>query len=159
MINFKLTLGLYNYSILALIILSLLSAHVLEIFFNIKPCLLCYYQRYLYFFFIPILILNIRLQKKYLIFIGLALSLALSLIHALVELKVIDMDSFCQPTLSYDQLNLNNPEDFLKKLNNSQVKCSEVTFSILGLSLAKINVILMLFLLFVGIKFIDKEKK
>ena len=52
------------FSIVSLLVLSILSAYIIEYSLGHKPCKLCLYQRYPYFISI-ILILNILIIKKY----------------------------------------------------------------------------------------------
>ena len=140
--------------IFAIILLAVISALIIQYWLGHEPCKLCLYQRIPYFLAI-LLIIKIFLFKKYekitllilsLIFIG---STALAFYHFGIEQGFFNESLACttpdvSKTLSKEQL--------MELLKQNSVSCKDVSFKILGLSLAAINTIFSLFLSVIFIK-------
>ena len=140
--------------IFAVISLAILSALIIQYWLGHEPCKLCLYQRIPYFLAI-LLIIKIFFFKKYekitllilsLIFIG---STALAFYHFGIEQGFFNESLACtapdlSKTLSKEQL--------LEQLKQNNISCKDVSFKILGLSLAAINTIFSLFLSVIFIK-------
>ena len=140
--------------IFAVISLAIISALIIQYWLGHEPCKLCLYQRIPYFLAI-LLIIKIFFFKKYekitllilsLIFIG---STALAFYHFGIEQGFFNESLACtapdlSKTLSKEQL--------MELLKQNSVSCKDVSFKILGLSLAAINTIFSLFLSVIFIK-------
>ena len=140
--------------IFAVISLAIISALIIQYWLDHEPCKLCLYQRIPYFLAI-LLIIKIFFFKKYekitllilsLIFIG---SSALAFYHFGIEQGFFNESLACttpdvSKTLSKEQL--------MELLKQNSVSCKDVSFKILGLSLAAINTIFSLFLSVIFIK-------
>jgi len=140
--------------IFAVISLTIISALIIQYWLDHEPCKLCLYQRIPYFLAI-LLIIKIFFFKKYdkitllilsLIFIG---SSALAFYHFGIEQGFFNESLACttpdvSKTLSKEQL--------MELLKQNSVSCKDVSFKILGLSLAAINTIFSLFLSVIFIK-------
>ena len=140
--------------IFAVISLASISALIIQYWLDHEPCKLCLYQRIPYFLAI-LLIIKIFFFKKYdkitllilsLIFIG---SSALAFYHFGIEQGIFNESLACttpdvSKTLSKEQL--------MELLKQNSVSCKDVSFKILGLSLAAINTIFSLFLSVIFIK-------
>ena len=140
--------------IFAVISLTIISAVIIQYWLGHEPCKLCLYQRIPYFLAI-LLIIKIFFFKKYekitllilsLIFIG---STALAFYHFGIEQGFFNESLACtapdlSKTLSKEQL--------MELLKQNSVSCKDVSFKILGLSLAAINTIFSLFLSVIFIK-------
>jgi len=140
--------------IFAVISLAIISALIIQYWLDHEPCKLCLYQRIPYFLAI-LLIIKIFFFKKYekitllilsLIFIG---STALAFYHFGIEQGFFNESLACttpdvSKTLSKEQL--------MELLKQNSVSCKDVSFKILGLSLAAINTIFSLFLSVIFIK-------
>ena len=138
----------FLYIILIFIFLVLISAYIIEYKLGHKPCKLCIYERVPYFLSI-LLIVEILFFKKHekitllilsLIFIS---SFGLSVYHVGIEQGIFLESLVCEgknleETLSKEQL--------LDQLKQNAVSCKDVSFKILGLSLASINSIFSLIL-------------
>ena len=134
--------------ILTIISLTIISALIIQYWLGHEPCKLCLYQRIPYFLAI-LLIIKIFFFKKYekitllilsLIFIG---STALAFYHFGIEQGFFNESLACaapdlSKTLSKEQL--------LEQLKQNNISWKEVSFKILGLSLAAINTIFSLVL-------------
>ena len=120
----------------------LISAYALELFFNHPPCNLCEYQRAPYFLLLLISLLSIKLKKNWLKLVSLlcfSVSLIISGFHSLVERKLVNFDIGCTSTGS----NIDNIEDLRNFLEQTPlIKCDEISFSIIGLSLANLNFVI-----------------
>ena len=140
--------------IFAVISLAIISALIIQYWLGYEPCKLCLYQRIPYFLAI-LLIIKIFFFKKYekitllilsLIFI---VSTALAFYHFGIEQGFFNESLACtapdlSKTLSKEQL--------MELLKQNSVSCKDVSFKILGLSLAAINTIFSLVLSVIFIK-------
>ena len=151
--NFKIPL------IVSLCILTLASAYTIEFFLNIPPCKLCTYQRILYSVVI-LLGFSLYFFKKENLFLFLSLALFLlnlgvSVFHSFVERGLISYSSSCSSN-TQNFKDINELRNFLEKAE--LVKCDEIIFSIAGLSLANINVIILIAFILISIYFIKYER-
>ncbi len=128
-------------SILALILLILASAFVIEYAMGYKPCKLCIYERIPYFLSI-LLIFQILLIKKFekisllLLSLVFVVSFVLAFYHFGIE------QGFFQESIACTTNGLSNEltkEQILEKLKQNNISCKDVSFKFLGLSLAAIN--------------------
>ena len=144
----------FLFIILIFIFLVLTSAFVVEYGLGHKPCELCLYQRIPYFIS-ALLIINIFLIKKYekitfllLSFVFIA-SAILAFYHFGIEQGFFNESLACTtPDLS----KILSKEQLLELLKQNSVSCKDVSFKILGFSLAAINTIFSLFLSVIFIK-------
>ena len=147
--------------ILTIISLTLISALIIQYWLGHEPCKLCLYQRIPYFLAI-LLIIKIFFFKRYekitllilaLLFIS---STALAFYHFGIEQGFFNESLACtapdlSKTLSKEQL--------LEQIKQNNISCKDVSFKILGLSLAAINTIFSLILSVIFIKlFLNYEK-
>ena len=145
-------------SITSLCLLTIISAYIVEIFAKVPPCKLCIYQRIPYLIIIFVGIVSLILKKE-LIFLYLSLliffiNFFISFFHSLVERKLISYDVGC----SSSNENFEDIESLRMSLENTPIaKCDEINFSIFGLSLANINLIILIFFIFINILFIVKK--
>ena len=120
----------------------LISAYILELFFNHPPCNLCEYQRVPYFLLLLISLVSVKIKKiqlKIVALICLFSSLIISGFHSLVERKLVEFDFGCTSTGS----DIDNIEDLRNFLEQTPlIRCDEISFSILGLSLANLNFVI-----------------
>ena len=147
------------YTIIFLIsLLSLLIALYIEYYLGYRPCKLCIYQRIPYFIIIFVGIVSL-IFKKEVIFLYFSLliffiNFFISFFHSLVERKLISYDVGC----SSSNKSFEDIESLRMSLENTPIaKCDEITFSIFGLSLANINLIILIFFIFTNILFIIKK--
>ena len=141
------------YITLFLMIGSLFAAYFIEHGLGHKPCKLCLYQRLPYFFSI-VLILNILLIRKYEKFSLLILSLimlvgsSLAFYHYGIEQGFFNESFICEDS---NLINEMNKEEILSQLRENVISCKDVTFTLLGFSLASINTIFsfVLFCIFI----------
>ncbi len=131
------------YITLFLMIGSLFAAYFIEHGLGHKPCKLCLYQRLPYFFSI-VLILNILLIRKYEKFSLLILSLimlvgsSLAFYHYGIEQGFFNESFICEDSNLVNEM---NKEEILSQLRENVISCKDVTFTLLGFSLASINTI------------------
>ena len=147
--------------ILAIISLTIISALIIQYGLDHKPCKLCLYERIPYFLSI-LLIIKILFIKKYEKITLLILSLAfisstiLAFYHFGIEQGFFSESLACttgdlSKTLSKGEL--------LQQLKQNSISCKDVSFRILGLSLAAINTIFSLALSVIFIRvFMNYEK-
>ena len=147
--------------ILAIISLTIISAFVIQYWLGHQPCKLCLYERIPYFLSI-LLITKILFIKKYekitflilsLVFIS---SAALAFYHFGIEQGFFSEPLVCETgTLSETK----SKEQLLEQLKQNSISCKNVSFKILGLSLAATNVIFSLVLSVIFIRlFLNYEK-
>tara|TARA_B100001741_G_C16374263_1_gene514715 strand:- start:120 stop:602 length:483 start_codon:yes stop_codon:yes gene_type:complete len=149
-------------AILLFSIFALGSAYFIEHILKHEPCNLCLFERLPYIFAIIIILFNLFI-KKYEKFFFILLSIIfisatfLSFYHFGIEQGFFIETKACNST---GDLNNLNKENVLKELENKIISCKDVTFRILGLSLASINTIISLILAVITIKvFLNYEKK
>ena len=136
------------FSILLFISLVLVSAFVIEHQLGHKPCKLCLYERIPYFLSM-LLIIKMLFIKKYervtllilsLVFIG---SAALAFYHFGIEQGFFSESLAC---MTGDLPKALSKEELMEQLKQNSISCKDVSFRMLGLSLAAINTIFSLVL-------------
>ena len=157
----KQTNNIFLIVILAIISLTIISAFVIQYWLGHQPCKLCLYERIPYFLSI-LLITKILFIKKYekITFLILSLtfisSTALAFYHLGIEQGFFSEPLVCETgTLSETK----SKEQLLEQLKQNSISCKNVSFKILGLSLAATNVIFSLVLSVIFIRlFLNYEK-
>ena len=140
--------------ILSFVSLVLISAFVIEYGLSHQPCKLCLYERIPYILSI-LLIIKILFVKKYekitlfILFLIFIASAVLAFYHFGIEQGFFSESFVCKAgdlseTLSKEQL--------LEQLNKNSISCKDVSFRVLGLSLATINTILSIMLSVIFLK-------
>ena len=158
---FKKTDNIFLIIILAIISLTIISAFVIQYWLGHQPCKLCLYERIPYFLSI-LLITKILFIKKYEKITFLILSLvfisgaALAFYHFGIEQGFFSEPFVCETgTLSETK----SKEQLLEQLKQNSISCKNVSFKILGLSLAATNAIFSLVLSVIFIRlFLNYEK-
>ena len=147
--------------ILIFSIFALGVAYFIQHILGHKPCNLCLIERLPYIFAIIIISLGLILKKFekaiiiFLILIFLAATI-ISFYHFGIEQGFFKESFVCN--LGNNILNLSK-EDILKELQKKTISCKNVSFTIVGLSLATINTIISVFLSVITIKlFLNYEK-
>jgi disulfide bond formation protein DsbB len=142
----------------AISIFTLLSAVYIEYILGVKPCILCLYQRVPYIIAIFFCFFGYyNLKNKlwiYLLVITFLISAILSGYHVGIENNVFNEFSGCTSNNS----NIVNKDELLKALKETQPNCKDVTFKLLGFSLATINLFLSIIIIILSIKIIKNEK-
>ena len=142
-------------------IFALGSAYFIEYILDYKPCNLCLIERLPYFFAIIIILLGLslnRFEKFTFISLGLIFASAtiLSLYHVGIEQGFFKESLVC---VSNNEMNILNKKDLLNEFQKTTVSCKDVEFTLFGLSLATINVIISLILSVITFKlFLNYEK-
>ena len=157
----KKTNNIFLIVVLAIISLTIISALIIQHWLGYEPCKLCLYERIPYFLSI-LLIIKILFIKKYekitllilsLVFIS---STTLAFYHFGIEQEFFSESSACT---TGDLSKILSKEELLEELKQNSISCKDVSFKILGLSLAAINVIFSLTLSVIFIKlFFSYEK-
>ena len=148
--------------ILIFSILSILFAFYVEYILGHKPCNLCLFQRlpYILIIFLIVLLLIFRNFER-LMFLFLSIiflsGALLALYHFGIEQGIFSESFVCKGDDNDGTL---NKEEILKQLKIRQISCKDVTFTILGVSLATINTFVSTILAIITFKiFIKYEKK
>tara|TARA_Y100000588_G_C13783294_1_gene723374 strand:- start:154 stop:633 length:480 start_codon:yes stop_codon:yes gene_type:complete len=132
---------------------SLISAYIIEYALGHEPCRLCVYQRFPYIVSI-LLVLSILLIKKNVKIHLLLLSLV-SLLGAVLAFYHFGIEQgFFSESIVCESQNLQEgltKQDILKQLKQNTISCKDVNFTLFGLSLASINIIVsfILFMIFI----------
>ena len=147
--------------LLIIISLTIISTLIIQYWLGHEPCKLCLYERIPYFLSI-LLIIKILFFEKYekitllilfLVFVG---GTALAFYHFGIEQDFFSESLICK---AEDLSKILSKEQLLEQLIQNNVSCKDVSFRILGLSLAAINTIFSLFLSVIFIKlFLNYEK-
>ena len=147
--------------ILLFSIFALLAAYFVQYILGHQPCNLCLIERIPYILAIIITTLSFvfkRYEKIYLILFSLIFASAtlISFYHFGIEQGFIKESLVCDLSAQSNSL---TTEDLLKELKEKTISCKDVTFKIMGFSLATINTIMSLILSAIIIKlFLNYEK-
>ena len=149
-IKYKISLCL----ILSFSIFALLTAYAIQYIMGHQPCNLCLIERVPYAVSIIIISLNFffqRFEKAALIILSLIFLLAtlISFYHFGIEQGFINESMVCKLDIENSAL---TKEALLDQLKEKNISCKDVTFKILGLSLATINVFISLILCIITLK-------
>ena len=151
----------FLFSILVFTSLVLVSAFIIQHQLGHKPCKLCLYQRIPYFLSM-LLIIKMLFIKKYervtllILFLIFISSTALAFYHFGIEQGFFSESLAC----TTEELSKTfSKEELLEQLKQNSISCKDVSFRILGLSLAAINTIFSLALSLIFIRlFMNYEK-
>ena len=150
----KKTNNIFLIVILAIISFTVISALIIQYWLGHEPCKLCLYERIPYFLSM-LLIIKIFFFKKYekitlliltLIFVS---SAALAFYHFGIEQGLFNESLTCS---AQDLSKILSKEQLMEQLKQNTVSCKDVSFKILGLSLATINTIFSFFLSVIFVK-------
>ena len=134
--------------ILAIISLTIISALIIQYWLGHDPCKLCLYERIPYFLSM-LLIIKIIFIKKYdrvillILFLVFMSSTTLAFYHFGIEQGFFSESLACT---TGDLSKTLSKEELLEQLKQNSISCKDVSFRILGLSLAAINTIFSLVL-------------
>ena len=134
--------------ILAIISLTIISALIIQYWLGHEPCKLCIYERIPYFLSI-LLLIKILLFKKYekitlfILFLIFTASAVLAFYHFGIEQGFFNESFVCKVGSLSETL---TKEQLLEQLNKNSISCKDISFRIVGLSLATINTILSVIL-------------
>ena len=148
--------------LLILSVFSILFAFYVEYVLGHKPCNLCLLQRIPYILtIILIIIVTIFKNLQRLVFLLLSLifllGTLLSLYHVGIEQGLISESFVCTDNLD---TSITDKAEILRQLENKAVSCKDVTFTIIGISLATINTFISLVIAIITLSiFIKYEKK
>ena len=148
-------------SILTFILIILIFAFVIEYKLGHQPCKLCFYERVPYFLsiFLILKILFIRGYEKItllILSIVFVFSSVLAFYHFGIEQGFFKESLVCKTESLSENL---SKKELLQQLKQNSISCKNVSFRILGLSLAAINTIFSLILSFIFIKLFMNYKK
>ena len=155
-----------KYLIFILVInsLILISAFVIEYKFDHQPCKLCIYQRIPYLLSILLITIFlfvknlIKLEKVILLIVALIFfsSTILAFYHFGIEQGFFKESLVCNAENFSENL---SKEKILEQLKQNNISCKNVSFRIMGLSLATYNIFSSLVLLILFIKLFINYKK
>ena len=139
-------------------ILSLITAIYIEHIIEIKPCKLCIYQRFPYLVAIFISFLGYYFPNNIfwvkLLILIFVISFVISGYHVGIENEFFKEFSGC----TNKNINLLDKSKILNSLQNEVISCKNVSFKILGMSLATINMIFSSLFVIIYLKIIHNEK-
>ena len=157
----KQTNNIFLIVILAIISLTTISALIIQYWLGHEPCKLCLYERIPYFLSM-LLIIKIIFIKKYekitllILFLVFMSSTVLAFYHFGIEQGFFSESLVCT---SGDLSKTFSKEELLRQLKLNSISCKDVSFRILGLSLAAINTIFSLVLSVIFLRlFMNYEK-
>ena len=147
--------------VLAFSVLSLSIAYFIQHILGHKPCNLCLIERIPYIasvILISLLFILKRFEKiiSGIVFLFFIFGAIISFYHVGIEQGFFSESFVCNLSSSQDNL---TAKQLLKQLENAPVSCKEVTFRLLGLSLATINTIISIILSGIMIKIIKNYEQ
>ena len=138
----------FIFSLLVFTSLVLVSAFIIEYRLGHEPCKLCLYERIPYFLSM-LLIIKMLFIKKYervtllILFLVFISSTALAFYHFGIEQGFFSESLVCT---TGDLSKTLSKEELLQQLKQNSISCKDVSFRMLGMSLAAINTIFSLIL-------------
>ena len=134
--------------VLAFSVLSLSIAYFIQYILGHKPCNLCLIERIPYIvsvILISLLFILKRFEKIIagIVFLFFIFGAIISFYHVGIEQGFFSESFVCNLSSSQDNL---TAKQLLKQLENTPVSCKDVTFRLMGFSLATINTILSVLL-------------
>jgi len=157
----KQTNNIFLIVILAIISLTIISALIVQYWLGHEPCRLCLYERIPYFLSM-LLITKIFFIKKYeritllILFLVFVSSAVLAFYHFGIEQGFFSESLACT---TGDLSKTLSKEELLQQLKQNSMGCKNVSFRMLGLSLAAINTIFSLVLSVIFLRlFMNYEK-
>ena len=134
--------------ILLFSIFALIAAYFIQYILGHQPCNLCLIERIPYIFVIIVIIFCLTFKKfEKISFIILSLifffAVLISFYHFGIEQGFFKESLVCDLKSGYKIL---TPEELLDELKKRTISCKDVTFTIMGFSLATINTVLSLML-------------
>ena len=151
----------FLFLLLTFISLILISAFVIEYQLGHKPCSLCIYERIPYFisiFLILKILLNTNYQKitLFILFLVFLVSALLGFYHFGIEQGFFSESLICATGNISENL---SKEELLELLESNPISCKDISFKMLGFSLATINTIFSIILSVIFIRlFFNYEK-
>ena len=129
--------------------IALTSALIAEYFFNLAPCEMCLKQRHPYYALIVLIIFFYFFKKNntfwFLLLVEACILYGLfySIWHVGIEQGLLEGPASCSSTL----LQSDSVEEIKKQITNKPIiNCSDVIWSIGGLSAATLNALLLIFI-------------
>ena len=151
----KQTNNIFLIVILAIISLTTISTLIIQYWLGYEPCKLCLYERIPYFLSILLIVKILfikRHEKVTLLILSLVflISAALAFYHFGIEQGFFNESLTC---MTGDLSKALSKEELLEQLKQNSISCKDVSFRILGLSLAAINTVfsLVLSVAFIGL--------
>ena len=147
--------------IFVIISLTITSALIIQYWLGHEPCKLCLYERIPYFLSM-LLIIKIIFIKKYekltllILFLVFMSSAALAFYHFGIEQGFFSESLACT---TGDLSKILSKEELLEQLKQNSISCKDVSFRILGLSLAAINTIFSFVLSVIFIRLLVNYEK
>ena len=152
---------LFLNSLIVLSFLSLSFAYFVEFVLGHEPCNLCKIERipYIGAIILGSLIIFINKWEKTILILILLLFIfgtLTSIYHVGIEHGFFEESLLCDLGTNNE---IQNTEELLKTLENTTVSCKEVTFRILGLSLATFNAVLSFFISVIVLGILRKNEQ
>tara|TARA_Y100001958_G_scaffold116968_1_gene84016 strand:+ start:590 stop:1078 length:489 start_codon:yes stop_codon:yes gene_type:complete len=158
---FKLKVEFYLKIIFIFSAIALSSALFIEYILGHQPCNLCLLERIPYGLSLVLIsaIFILRKNEKFfilLLIITFIFSLAISFYHYGIEQGFFEESAVCGVKDFTENI---TKEDLLKQLSEKTVRCKDVTFRILGLSLTSINIVVSIIFIITFMKIYNNYEK
>ena len=144
-----------------IVFISVSSSISLQFIYNLTPCKLCLYQRYLWFLLLIFTFLNLfrpikknKLIKYIILFIILLISL-FSFYHSGIELNFFNNIIACSQNSGLDVTTIEELDAIIKSTKNND--CSFPKFFLLGLTLSNLSFIFSFILFVLSLIFYRKD--
>ena len=140
-------------------LIAIASALIAEHFFDLVPCKMCLKQRYPYYGIITFVILFYTVRKTQSVWLyilshtAILYGLFYSVWHVGIEQKIFSGPASCSGILNQT----NSIESLKQQIENQPIiNCSDIAWTIMGLSAATINSLILLFIFTFNTIFIIK---
>ena len=146
--------------LLFIVFISVSSSISLQFIYNLTPCKLCLYQRYLWFLLLIFTFLNLLPIKKnklikYIILLIILLISLLSFYHSGIELNFFNNIIACSQNSGLNVTTIEELDAIIKSTENND--CSFPKFFLLGLTLSNLSFIFSFILFILSLIFYRKN--
>ena len=157
----KLSYKIFLYISFLISFICVISSYIFQYYMNLEPCEICLYQRYLWIvlFLTTLIYIFLLDQFKFIKLISLLfiilLIFGISLYHSLLELGLIKNIFSCSQGIDSNISTLQELDKLIRNTKNTD--CSFSKYTIIGLTLANISLLLTTILLFLNLKILKNK--
>lgn len=149
----------YDRFLFLIVSISVSSSFLLQFMYNLTPCKLCLYQRYLWVSLLLFCILNLfksfksTMLIKYIILAITLVTFLLSFYHSGIELNIFNNIIACSETSGINPMTIEELDTLIRASKNTD--CSFPKFFFFGLTLSNFSFIFSLMLFILSLKFFE----
>ena len=151
----KLSYKIFLYITFSISLICITSSYIFQYYISLEPCKICLYQRYLWIVLFLTTLIYVFLKERFKfiklisLLILILLIFGLSLYHSLLELGLIKSIFSCSQGIDNSISTIEELDKLIRSTKNTD--CSISKYTIIGLTLANISLLLTSVLLFLNL--------